>query len=69
MAKYYLLPKGLVNRFQWVQTPIWLIEASAFYILLGFARIMPFRLSQCPQAPRGASEHIPCLAAGRQARA
>jgi lauroyl/myristoyl acyltransferase len=44
MAKYYLLPKGLVNRFQWVQTPIWLIEASAFYILLGFARIMPFRV-------------------------
>jgi lauroyl/myristoyl acyltransferase len=27
-----------------VQTPIWLIEASAFYILLGFARIMPFRV-------------------------
>lgn len=42
MAKYYLLPKGLGNRFQWVQTPIWLIEAAAFYTLLGFAKALPF---------------------------
>jgi len=42
MAKYYLLPKGLVNRFHWVQTPIWMIEAAAFYALLGFAKALPF---------------------------
>ena len=42
MAKNYLLPKGLVNRFNWVQTPIWLVEAAAFYMLLGFAKALPF---------------------------
>src|SRR6056297_1041999 len=42
MAKNYLLPKGLVHRFHWVQTPIWMIEAAAFYILLGFAKALPF---------------------------
>lgn len=42
MAKYYLLPKGLVDRVGWVQTPVWLLEAAVFYLLLGFARMMPF---------------------------
>ncbi|MFB9150282.1 lysophospholipid acyltransferase family protein [Roseovarius ramblicola] len=42
MAKYYLLPKRLMNRLQWVQTPIWLIEASVFHVLLGVARVMPY---------------------------
>lgn len=45
MAKYYLLPKRLVRRVHWVQTPVWLIEAAAFYILLGFAKVMPFRVA------------------------
>ena len=42
MAKYYLLPKGLIDRVRWIKTPVWLLEASMFYILLGFARVMPF---------------------------
>jgi len=42
MAKYYLLPKRLVKRLQWVQTPIWLIEAAVFHGLLGLARVMPY---------------------------
>ncbi|MET4100730.1 KDO2-lipid IV(A) lauroyltransferase [Roseovarius sp. MBR-78] len=42
MAKNYLMPKGLIARMHWVQTPIWLAEASLFYILLGLARMMPF---------------------------
>lgn len=42
MAKYYLLPKGLIDRIRWVQTPVWLFEAAVFYGLLGFSRVMPF---------------------------
>ena len=42
MAKYYLLPKRLVDRVRWVQTPVWLLEAAVFYSLLGFARVMPY---------------------------
>ncbi|WP_417728903.1 lysophospholipid acyltransferase family protein [Roseovarius sp.] len=45
MAKYYLMPKGLVERIGWIQTPVWLLEASVFYLLLGFARIVPFRVA------------------------
>jgi lauroyl/myristoyl acyltransferase len=42
MAKNYLLPKKLINRVGWVQTPVWLLEAAAFYLLLGLARMLPF---------------------------
>lgn len=47
MAKYYLLPKHLVDRVTWLRTPVWLFEAAFFYTLLGIARLMPF-----PVAPR-----------------
>jgi lauroyl/myristoyl acyltransferase len=42
MAKNYLLPKKLIKRVGWVQTPVWLLEAAAFYLLLGLARMLPF---------------------------
>jgi len=42
MAKFFLTPKGLIARFPWVQTPAWMIEAGVFYLLLGFARLLPF---------------------------
>jgi len=42
MARNYLLPKTLVKRFAWVQTPVWLFEAAMFYLLLGVARLLPF---------------------------
>ena len=45
MAKYYLLPKGLIDRARWLQTPVWIFEAATFHILLGFARLMPFPLA------------------------
>jgi lauroyl/myristoyl acyltransferase len=42
MPKYYLLPKRLIDRAPWVQTPVWVLEASFFYVLLGLARLLPF---------------------------
>ena len=42
MAKFFLTPKGLIARFPWVQTPAWMLEAGVFYLLLGFARLLPF---------------------------
>ena len=46
MAKYYLLPKHLVDRAPWVQTPVWLAEAAFFYTLLGITRLMPFPVAR-----------------------
>ncbi|MGX0976473.1 KDO2-lipid IV(A) lauroyltransferase [Roseovarius sp. MBR-51] len=43
MAKFFLTPKGLIARFPWVQTPAWMLEAGVFYLLLGFARVLPYR--------------------------
>ncbi|MDX5334183.1 MAG: lysophospholipid acyltransferase family protein [Gammaproteobacteria bacterium] len=42
MPKYYLLPKRLIDRAPWVQTPVWMLEASVFYLFLAFARLLPF---------------------------
>ena len=43
MAKFFLTPKGLIARFPWVQTPAWMVEAGVFYLMLGFARLLPFQ--------------------------
>lgn len=42
MPKYYLLPKRLVDRVSWIETPVWMLEAGAFQLLLGVARILPY---------------------------
>lgn len=42
MPKYYLLPKRLVDRAPWIHTPVWMLEASVFYVFLGVARALPF---------------------------
>ncbi|PIV77351.1 MAG: lipid A biosynthesis acyltransferase [Rhodobacteraceae bacterium CG17_big_fil_post_rev_8_21_14_2_50_63_15] len=42
MPKYYLLPKDQIDRFPWIQTPVWLLEAAVFYMLLGLVRMLPF---------------------------
>ena len=42
MPKYYLLPKRLVDRAPWIHTPVWMLEASVFYLFLGVARVLPF---------------------------
>jgi lauroyl/myristoyl acyltransferase len=41
MAKYYLLPKSLMDRLPGLQTPVWLLEAAVFHLLYGLARLMP----------------------------
>ncbi|MET4129307.1 lysophospholipid acyltransferase family protein [Roseovarius sp. MBR-6] len=41
MAKYYLLPKSLMDRLPGLQTPVWLLEAGVFHLLYGLARLMP----------------------------
>jgi len=46
MAKYYLLPKKLVDRHPRLQTPGWLFEAGLFYAMLGLARLMPFPMAR-----------------------
>ena len=46
MAKYYLLPKRLVDRLPAVQTPVWLMEAGVFYLLLGVAMLLPFPVAR-----------------------
>ncbi|WP_375553640.1 lysophospholipid acyltransferase family protein [Roseovarius mucosus] len=45
MAKFFLTPKGLIARFPWVQTPAWMVEAGVFYLMLGFARLLPFSVA------------------------
>ncbi len=45
MAKYYLLPKHLMDRMPAAQTPVWLFEAAVFYLLYGVARLMPVPLA------------------------
>ena len=44
MAKYYLLPKRLVDRARWVQPAVRLLEAAVFYMLLGVAKALPYPL-------------------------
>ena len=45
MPKYYLLPKDVIDRSPWAQTPVWLLEAGVFYLLLGVARLLPFSVA------------------------
>ena len=45
MAKYYLLPKHLMDRLPAAQTPVWLLEAAVFHLLYGLARLMPLPLA------------------------
>ncbi len=45
MAKYYLLPKRLMDRLPGAQTPVWLFEAAVFHLLYGLARLMPVSLA------------------------
>ncbi len=45
MAKYYLLPKDKIDRFPSFQTPVWLLEAAVFYMLLGLVRLLPFSVA------------------------
>lgn len=45
MAKYYLLPKHLMDRLPAAQTPVWLLEAGVFHLLYGLARLMPVPLA------------------------
>lgn len=46
MPKYYLLPKRLVDRAPGIQTPVWLLEAGIFYLLLGVARLLPYPVAR-----------------------
>jgi lauroyl/myristoyl acyltransferase len=46
MAKYYILPKTLIDRAPWVETPVWLFEAGVFYLWLGVVRVMPFAVAR-----------------------
>lgn len=46
MAKYYLMPKSLMARLPWVQTPVWLIEAGIFHLLYGLTRLMPLTVAE-----------------------
>lgn len=41
MAKYYLLPKTLIDRQPWLRQPVWFLEAAVFHLLYGAARLMP----------------------------
>lgn len=41
MAKYYLLPKEMIDRLPVLKHPVWLLEAAVFYLLFGAARLMP----------------------------
>lgn len=41
MAKYYILPKSLIDRAPWVERPVWAFEAGVFYLWLGVVRAMP----------------------------
>ena len=41
MAKYYLLPKHLMDRLPAAQRPVWLLEAAVFHALYAAARLMP----------------------------
>ena len=42
MAKYYILPKTLIDRVPWIETPVWAFEAAVFYLWLGVVRLLPF---------------------------
>src|SRR6056297_3154398 len=42
MAKYYILPKRLIDRVPWIETPVWAFEAAVFYLWLGVVRLLPF---------------------------
>jgi len=42
MAKYYILPKSLIDRAPWIETPVWAFEAGVFYLWLGVVRLLPF---------------------------
>lgn len=42
MAKYYILPKTLIDRAPWIETPVWAFEAAVFYLWLGVVRLLPF---------------------------
>ena len=46
MAKYYILPKRLIDRVPWIETPVWVFEAGVFYILLGVVRLLPFPVAR-----------------------
>jgi lauroyl/myristoyl acyltransferase len=40
MAKYYLLPKEMMDRLPVLKHPAWLLEAAVFHLLYGAARLM-----------------------------
>ncbi|MFO7758508.1 MAG: lysophospholipid acyltransferase family protein [Roseovarius sp.] len=46
MAKYYILPKTLIDRVPWVETPVWAFEAAVFHLWLGVMRLMPFPVAR-----------------------
>lgn len=46
MAKYYILPKRLIDRVPWIETPVWAFEAGVFYLWLGVVRLMPFPVAR-----------------------
>ncbi|MBC7132380.1 MAG: lysophospholipid acyltransferase family protein [Roseovarius sp.] len=45
MAKYYLLPKAMMDRLPALKHPVWLLEAAVFYLLYGAARLMPLGMA------------------------
>lgn len=44
MAKYFFLPKRVIERAPWIRTPAWILEAAVFQILFWLARVLPFAL-------------------------